>query len=57
VNASWAYAYDDFDQLLSATNGGDASQSQRFTYDAALNLTSQQTGAGAKVSCSRTEFG
>jgi RHS repeat-associated protein len=50
VNASWAYAYDDLDQLLSATNGGDASQSQSFTYDAALNLTSQQTGAGPVIS-------
>ncbi|WP_256374269.1 MULTISPECIES: RHS repeat domain-containing protein [unclassified Chelatococcus] len=37
---SWSYAYDELDQLLSATNSGNAALNQSFTYDDAFNMTS-----------------
>ena len=37
---SWSYAYDELDQLLSASNSGNASLNQSFTYDDAFNMTS-----------------
>ncbi|MCP4407853.1 MAG: hypothetical protein GY807_08850 [Gammaproteobacteria bacterium] len=35
---SWAYGYNDRDQLITATNQGDASLSETFTYDDGGNL-------------------
>jgi hypothetical protein len=37
---SWAYTCDTLDRLLSATNAGDATLSNTFTYDAAHNMLS-----------------
>jgi YD repeat-containing protein len=36
---SWSYTYDDFDRLTHATNLGDTSLRQGFTYDAVDNMT------------------
>ena len=36
---SWTYAYDDLDRLLSATNAGNTSYNQNFSYDIANNIT------------------
>jgi RHS repeat-associated protein len=36
---SWSYTYDDFDRLTHATNVGDTSLRQGFTYDAVDNMT------------------
>ncbi len=36
---NWDYAYDELDQLLSATNLDDATLTQSFTYDEAGNMT------------------
>jgi RHS repeat-associated protein len=36
---SWTYTYDDFDRLTHATNVGDTSLRQGFTYDAVDNMT------------------
>ncbi len=36
---NWDYAYDELDQLLSATNLDDATLTQSFTYDEAGNTT------------------
>ncbi len=36
---NWDYAYDELDQLLSATNLDDAALTQSFTYDEAGNMT------------------
>lgn len=42
---NWIYTYDDLDRLLSATNTGNASLSQAFTYDSIGNmLTNSQVG-------------
>ncbi len=43
---NWIYTYDDLDRLLTATNTGNASLSQTFTYDSVGNmLTNSQVGA------------
>lgn len=45
---NWTYTYDHLDRLLSATNSGNGSLSQTFTYDAAHNmLTNSKVGAYA----------
>jgi RHS repeat-associated protein len=47
---NWAYAYDSLDRLTAATNAGDATQSETFTYAANGNLLSRSRnplGAGA----------
>ncbi len=36
---SWSYSYDDLDRLLGASNAGNASYNQTFTYDIANNIT------------------
>lgn len=42
---NWLYSYDDLDRLLSATNTGNTSLSQTFTYDSIGNmLTNSQVG-------------
>jgi YD repeat-containing protein len=38
---TWAYAYDDLGRLTTATNAGDATQSEAFTYAANDNLLSR----------------
>jgi YD repeat-containing protein len=38
---TWAYAYDDLGRLTTATNAGDATQSETFTYAANDNLLSR----------------
>jgi YD repeat-containing protein len=50
TNNNWTYAYDDLGRLTTATNAGDATQSETFTYAGNDNLLSRSRnplGAGA----------
>jgi YD repeat-containing protein len=45
---SWTYTYDDLDRLLTATNAGDASLSETYTYAANDNLLSRTRNPGGQ---------